>query len=161
VVPVKRSSRTLIAGALLVAFALRALIPQGFMPASGRPFSLEICWQGLPAAMLAHAEPADTGTMDMDSMPGSMHDSMHQGAMADTMSHPGLPQGAHGHTGHPSSSDYCVFGAAWSPGPITHFPQPSDFSFPPPLRAVAFVSIADAIRLVYLPQSRAPPGRLS
>ena len=29
------------------------------------------------------------------------------------------------------------------------------------LRAIAFVSIASAVRLVYLPQSRAPPGQLS
>jgi hypothetical protein len=144
-IPVKRSSRTLIAGILLVAFALRALIPQGFMPASGRPFSLELCWEGLPTAMLVHAERPDDGTMDMGSMPmGSMH---------------GHSQGAHHHTG--SSSDHCVFGAACSPGPITHVPQPSDFGVPPPLRAVAFVSFASTIRLVYLPQSRAPPGQLS
>jgi hypothetical protein len=134
VVPVKRRSRTLVASALLVAFALRALIPQGFMPGGG--FSLEICWEGLPAAMLALAEPADSA-------------------------HAGHHPGAHGHTGHPSSSDHCVFGTACSPGPLTHLPQPGDFSAPPPLRAAAFVSIASAIRLVHLPQSRAPPGQLS
>jgi len=135
----------LLAGILLVAFALRALIPQGFMPASGRPFSLELCWEGLPTALLAHDDPADTATLGMDSMPmGPMH---------------GHSPGAHHHPG--SSSDHCVFGAACSPGPITEVLQPSDFAVPPPLRAVAFVSFASAIRLVYLPQSRAPPAQLS
>ena len=46
------------ASIMLVAFASRMLIPPGFMPASGRPFLIEICWEGLPAGMLALVEPA-------------------------------------------------------------------------------------------------------
>jgi hypothetical protein len=155
---VKRSRRTLICSTLLVAFALRALIPQGFMPASGRWFALEICWEGLPAIALARAEASSAGTMDAHSMPGSMHHSMHRGVVADTASRPDEQQNAHHHGGHSSSSDHCVFGVAWSPGPITHLPQPSDYLFSPPLRAAAITSVASAIRLVHLPQSRAPPG---
>jgi hypothetical protein len=52
----------LLASIMLVAFALRALIPVGFMPSSERPFSLEICWEGLPAGAM------DMGSMDMGSM---------------------------------------------------------------------------------------------
>jgi hypothetical protein len=37
---------------MLVAFALRALIPPGFMPASDRPFTVEICPEGLPVEVL-------------------------------------------------------------------------------------------------------------
>jgi hypothetical protein len=118
--PGKRNRRALIAGIMLVAFALRALIPAGFMPASGRPFSLEICWDGLPAGMLVHS--------------------------------------AHHHSGSPAHSDHCVFGTACSAGPTPHPPLPSDFLSAQQLRAVAFASIAAAVRVVHLPQSRAPPA---
>ena len=37
---------------MLLAFALRALIPPGFMPASDRPFTVEICPEGFPAELL-------------------------------------------------------------------------------------------------------------
>jgi len=119
----KRNRRTLMAGIMLVAFASRVLIPPGFMPASDRPFSFEICWEGLPADMLAHVE--------------------------------------HHHHGSPSQSEHCVFGTACGAGPIPYLPLPSDFSSAQQLRAVAFASIAVPVRVVHLPQSRAPPSRLS
>jgi len=123
------------ASIMLVAFASRALIPPGFMPASGRPFSIEICWEGLSADMLAHVEPST--------------------------SHHGPQQGPHHHRGIPSQSEHCVFGTACSAGPIPHLPLPSEFSSALKLRAVAFASIAVAVRVVHLPQPRAPPGSLS
>jgi hypothetical protein len=49
-----RRRRELVTGILLVALVLRALIPVGFMPSAGAPFSLEICHAGLPKAVLAH-----------------------------------------------------------------------------------------------------------
>jgi hypothetical protein len=49
-----RAWRLLIAGVLLFAFVLRSLVPEGFMPASERPFSVEICPEGFPAQLLAH-----------------------------------------------------------------------------------------------------------
>jgi hypothetical protein len=113
---------------MLVAFVSRALIPPGFMPASGRPFSIEICWEGLPADVLAHGEPA--------------HHHHHR-------------------SGNTSESDHCVFGTACAAGPIPHLLLPGDVSSAQKLRAFAFVSIAGAVRLVHLPQPRAPPGRLS
>lgn len=48
-------TRTLIAAVMLAAFAVRALIPLGFMPVSASPLTLEICPDGLPAALLGHA----------------------------------------------------------------------------------------------------------
>jgi hypothetical protein len=48
----RRGTYRLIACALLLAFSLRALIPQGFMPASDRPFAVEICPEGFPAELL-------------------------------------------------------------------------------------------------------------
>jgi len=49
----KRGMRTLVASIMVVTFALRELIPTGFIPAS-RPFSIEICWEDFPAEVLAH-----------------------------------------------------------------------------------------------------------
>lgn len=159
------------AGIMLVAFASRVLIPPGFMPASGWPFSLEICWEDLPADMLAHVEPAHADSMgmdsmDMESMPAdsmaadSIHDSMHRDPVADSTSHRGPQQGPHHHHGSPSQSEHCVFGTACSAGPIPHLPLAGDFSSAQQLRPGAFASIAVAVRGVHLPQPRAPPSRL-
>jgi len=133
----KWSRRTLIAGIMLVALASRVLIPPGFMPAGDRPFWIEICWDGLPAGVLAQLEPAQAAAMGMGSMPMDHHH--HQ----------------------PSQSEHCVFGGGCSAGAIPHLPLPSDFSSAQLLRAAAFTSIAIVVRVVHLPQSRAPPRRLS
>jgi hypothetical protein len=50
--PSNKVTHKVIAGAMLLAFALRALVPQGFMPATDRPFAVEICPEGFPAQML-------------------------------------------------------------------------------------------------------------
>lgn len=50
----KRGRRELIAGALLVALAFRALVPVGFMPATDGSFGLQICHVGLSSALAAH-----------------------------------------------------------------------------------------------------------
>jgi hypothetical protein len=47
-----KATRKLIAGVMLLAFAVRALVPQGFMPSSDRPFTVEICPEGFPAELL-------------------------------------------------------------------------------------------------------------
>jgi hypothetical protein len=144
--PRKRSRRTLLASIMLVAFASRAIIPPGFMPASDRPFSLEICWEGLPEGMRGQAEPATADSMDMGSMDMASMDA---------------GQGSGDHHGTPSHNEHCVFGTACGAGPIFHLTLPSDISSAQQLRAAAFVSIAGAVRLVHLPQSRAPPAQLS
>ena len=52
----RKASQTL-AGLMLFAFAVRALMPVGFMPSSERPFSVEICHGGFATQLLLH--PAD------------------------------------------------------------------------------------------------------
>lgn len=47
--------RRWLASLLVVAYALRALIPGGFMPGSGGALALQICPVGFPAALLSHA----------------------------------------------------------------------------------------------------------
>src|ERR1700739_3487648 len=133
--PGKRSRRTLMAGIMLVAFALRVLLPPGSIPGSSRPFLMEICSEGLSADMLEHVE--------------SPH--------ADSL---GSREGAHHRHGTPSPNDLCVFGTAGSAGPIPRLPPASDFSSARQLRALAFASIVGAVHRVHLPQPRAPPGRL-
>ncbi len=142
----KRNRRTLTAGILLVAFGVRALIPAGFMPAPDRPFSLEICWEGLPAGVRVHGEPSHADAMDTTDMGSMDMGSMDMGSMP-----------VHTHSGSSSHSEHCVFGTACSAGPVSHMPLLSDLSSVRQLRAVAFDSIALAIRLVHLPQPRAPP----
>jgi hypothetical protein len=142
--PCRRRKRVLLASIMLVAFALRAVIPQGFMLGGDRPFSIEICWDGFPAAMLAHDESRQADSMYMDSMDMG---SMDMGAM----------QGGHPH----SASEHCVFGSACSAAPTPHVALPSDFSSAQLLPAAESASIAGAVRLVHLPQSRAPPGQPS
>jgi hypothetical protein len=55
----KRNIRQLITRLLVVALVFRALIPAGFMPASDRSFTLEICPEGLPAHLFSHAGHSD------------------------------------------------------------------------------------------------------
>ncbi|HEY8510072.1 MAG TPA: hypothetical protein VIL32_17055 [Steroidobacteraceae bacterium] len=50
-----RTDRRGLAGLVLFAFLLRALIPAGFMPSADRPFTLELCPATFPAAWLAKA----------------------------------------------------------------------------------------------------------
>jgi len=46
--------RQLLAALMLAAFAVRALVPAGFMPAGGGAFSIEICPEGFSAQLLPH-----------------------------------------------------------------------------------------------------------
>ena len=170
----KSDRRTLIAGLMLVAFLSRGLIPPGFMPASGQPLSLEICWEGLPAEMLAHGEPSrsepmdmDMGSMSMDSMPAdampadSMAPASIHGSAGDHSGSRSFPLQAGHHSKRSPPGEHCVFGTACSAGPTPHLALAGDFSSAMTLHAAAFASMAVDVRVVYLPQSRAPPRRLS
>lgn len=50
------ASHASIARIALIAFTLRALIPAGFMPSAGHPFTLSICPEGLTVGLPAAAE---------------------------------------------------------------------------------------------------------
>jgi len=67
--------------------------------------------------------------------------------------HPGSPT--------PGHTDHCAFGCAGAGGPLPQFSALATvalISHAPPVDAAA---VAPAIRLVHLPQPRAPPGPLS
>lgn len=126
-------SRARLVAAILLAFALRALIPIGFMPASDGTLSLMICPGGFPLALL----PAEKTMQDDMGMPMPQPHHPGQGAMDD---------------------GYCAFTTGFSSAP------------PPMLEAVLGLPIASlgvaltrvavpaGVRLVHLPQPRAPPA---
>jgi hypothetical protein len=126
-------TRARLALIVLIAFALRALIPVGFMPAADGTASLMICPGGFPLGLLPQEKPSSDGMAMGMPMPQPHHG---RGIMED---------------------GFCVF--------------TTGFSFAPPplmpavllllLAAIAAIKISVAaaagIRLVYLPQARAPP----
>jgi len=57
----RNKTNKLITSLALIALSCRALIPVGFMPASERPFSLIICHEGFPSALLEHGTPLHPG----------------------------------------------------------------------------------------------------
>ncbi|MFI4909229.1 MAG: DUF2946 family protein [Steroidobacterales bacterium] len=130
------TTRARLVWAVLLAFALRALIPLGFMPAGDGTLSLMICPGGFPDALLQ-------GRSMRHSMPMSG----------------GTPMPPQQHPGHSlMDAGYCAFTTGFS-------------SAPPPLllatlllvlSLVAVVTVTvlapSGIRLVHLPQARAPPA---
>ena len=127
-----RATRQRLIAAILLALALRALIPIGFMPAGDGTLSLMICPGGFPSALLPQEK--------------MMQDGM------------GMPVPPPQHPGHGVMHEgYCVFTTGFA-------------AAPPPLLVTAFVLllaclgvvvsrvVAPAgIRLVHVPQARAPP----
>lgn len=118
----------------LLAFALRALIPLGFMPATDGTFSLTLCPGGLPLALLPEEKMVSQGM----GMP--------------------MPQ-PHHHRGHGVMDDaYCVFTTGFSAAPPSLL-LATLFLL---LAVVAFVAVTlsapAGIRFVYIPQARAPPA---
>ena len=126
----RRSSRTSLLWLVLAAFALRSLIPIGFMPVADGSLALQICDEGLPAWLLPHAED-------------------------------GAPQG---HTmpagpAHHSHADHCPFcgGTTPAPGPLA-LALACAVWVAIPTAAIA-VSFHALIRVLHVPQARAPPLR--
>jgi len=129
----RRRIRTRLVSALLLAFALRALIPIGFMPASDGTLSLMICPGGFPLALL----PAEK----------TMQDGM------------GTPMPQQHHQGLGVMDDgYCVFTTGFSPAPATPL-----LALIALIIATLGVFLPHAVvpagtRLVHIPQARAPPA---
>lgn len=129
-----RAMRVRVLFAVLLAFVARAFIPVGFMPASDGSFSLMICPAGFPAALLPARSMPMSGGMQMPAQQLHGH---------------GLVDGG-----------YCAFTTGFS-------------SAPPPLLLAALLLLLSSvtvmvvavlapagIRLVHLPQPRAPPAPL-
>ncbi len=138
------ATRKLTASLVLAAFALRALVPAGFMLAEGHPLTVIICPDGFPAQLLTQDGHAAAGMADMPgmaNMPGM-----------DTMpGMPAAPDGSHSH------SEHCLFTSGSSHGPISVHASPAFVVYLIRQAAVAPPQLARNVRLVYVPQARAPP----
>jgi hypothetical protein len=125
--PSRHAARPRLALLVVVVFALRALVPIGFMPADDGSLSLMICTDGIPPALLPEQKM--------------------------------MPQPHHGGHGDTDDGDaFCAFTMGFS-------------SAPPPVLVLAFalllvclgivltrVAVPAGIRLVHIPQARAPPA---
>ena len=76
------TQRLWVISALLVALVVRALIPAGFMPATDRPLSFQVCPDGFPAGLLGDATGSaghDDG-VGLSQAPGAaLHTAYHDG----------------------------------------------------------------------------------
>jgi hypothetical protein len=115
-----RSTRELITSILLVALVFRGLVPTGFMPASDRPFSVEICGDGFPTHLLSHD--------------------------------------GNRHSGSPSHFEHCLFGSGSTAGPMPHVAPILSVALTRCELVFAVVPSPVGVRLVHVPQARAPPS---
>jgi hypothetical protein len=137
------NQRLWVISTLLIALFVRALIPAGFMPATDRPFSFQICPDGFPAALLQdEAEHQASHHHHVDGMLMGAHD--HSGP-------------AHNHSS--VSAEHCVFAAAagvfalaWAAtfsAPAATITAPDVAYLPPSFESLRF----------RLSQPRGPPAR--
>jgi hypothetical protein len=68
-----------LASLLVLALALRALIPVGFMPVGNGSFALQICPEGFPAVLLHASGHHHHDSQDPSPVPGHDHKSWMQG----------------------------------------------------------------------------------
>ena len=95
-----RTLRWILASAMVLSFALRAVVPQGFMPSADNPFVLQICPDGFPAHLLPKAQG---------------HHAEH-GMAAEDEASPGAPSKHHRY----AAGEHCLFGAGASgAGPLS------------------------------------------
>lgn len=172
---------------LLIALVVRALIPAGFMPATDRPFSFQVCPDGFPAELLSHAgkalpasggsAAADAGAMEhaghhhhdgMAADAGDLAHASHYGAESspalghhhDSGDMLGLTHhhDAPGHNHNSANAEHCVFAAAAG---AFAFAFAATFSAPAATITapdVAYVSPSFESHRYRLPQPRGPPA---
>lgn len=132
--PSRHAARPRLVLLVLLAFALRALIPLGFMPAADGTFSLMICPGGFPPALLPEQK--------------TMH-----GGMGMPMPQP------HHHRGHGVMDDaYCVFTTGFGAAPPSLLPETLFLLLAAIALVVSTLSAPAGIRFVHIPQARAPPA---
>jgi hypothetical protein len=141
--PQNARKRSGLVGFLLLALALRALIPAGFMPSPDHAFGFEICPDGLPASL------ATTWA------PSSGAHSAHHHHMAGADSAAAGHADGHGHSN--AHADHCLFavGAA-APAPHVAPAVIPGGAFAAPNGAPAALALDDSRYRVQQP--RGPPA---
>jgi hypothetical protein len=135
-----RNSRQWLISALLLALVTRALIPAGFMPATDRPLSFQICPDGFPAQLLASSQD-----------PHAHHHGAGHGAGAEE------PASTH-HQHSAAGNEHCVFAAAAAAGPLAFAPTfAAEAAIALPLPATVHPSRTESLRF-RIPQPRGPPA---
>ena len=135
-----RNSRQWLISALLLALVTRALIPAGFMPATDRPLSFQICPDGFPAQLLASSQD-----------PHAHHHHLGAGTGAEE------PSSTH-HQHSAAGNEHCVFAAAAAAGPLAFAPTfAAEAAIALPLRATILPSRTESLRF-RVPQPRGPPA---
>jgi hypothetical protein len=145
-----RNTRQWVISALLVALVTRALIPAGFMPATDRPFSFQICPDGFPAQLLtrsqnphAHHQHAEGHAAGVEQIATAESDT------AGTSTH-------HQHSA--AGKEHCVFAAAAVVGPLAFAPTfAAEAVIALPVAALTLPSHTESIRF-RIPQPRGPPN---
>lgn len=128
-----RATRKRLIAAILLALALRTLIPIGFMPAGDGTLSLMICPGGFPPALLPQQE--------------TMQDDM---GMPVPQPHPG---------GHGVMDDgYCAFTTGFSAAPPPLLLAALLLLIACVGVVLTRVLMPAGIRFVHIPQARAPPA---
>jgi hypothetical protein len=135
-----------LASLLVVVFALRALVPTGFMPGGEGSLGLQVCPEGLPAALLA-------GAGDHAAHAGHHH---HHHPDAGGSS-PGAPSGAPSHDHKSWMSGHCVFSAVAGAPPLAQVPLIASVSEVELPRADAAAAPVRSHPRFLLAQPRAPP----
>src|ERR1700761_5925294 len=113
--------RRWLASLLVLTFALRALIPAGFMPAGDGSLTLRICPDGFLAALLSHD---GAGGHAHDGASVHAHGASHDHLAADVHAlghhdHSSDSSGAPAHDHRSWTSNHCAFGAvASAPPPV-------------------------------------------
>ena len=131
-----------IATIALVAFTLRALIPVGFMPAAGHPFTLSICPEGLTLELPAVAN--DGASRHAHAGHAQPHP-----APADSPNHESQDNG----TSHTTHCDFAVAVAAPRPAEIAVVTSAFEIVSLAPFE---YQSPSQSLRFL-LAQPRAPP----
>jgi hypothetical protein len=157
---------------LLVALVVRALIPAGFMPATDRPFSFQVCPDGFPAALLGDASapipPAEGGAASPADAGALAHAGHHHSAAESASAHAGhhhavdnlLAVAHHGpaHNHSSASAEHCVFATAAGAFALAFSP-----AFSAPAASISAPDVAYVLpdlesRRFRIPQPRGPPS---
>lgn len=132
--PSRLAARPRLVLLFLLVLGLRALIPVGFEPAADGTFSLTVCPHGFPPGLLPQQEMMHDGT----GMP--------------------MPQPHHQGHGDADGDSYCAFTTGFSSAPAPLLVVAPELLIA--CLGVVFtrVSAPAGIRLVHIPQARAPPA---
>jgi hypothetical protein len=132
-----RATRQRLVVAVLLALALRALIPIGFMPAGDGTLSLMICPGGFPPELLPE-----------------------QKTMQDDMGMP-MPQQPQHHSGQGVMDDgFCVFTTGFGAAPPPLLVAALVLLLACLGVVLTRVATPAGVRFVYIPQARGPPARV-